>query len=235
MRARTWLRNVAAGAFNGEPAAIEAFRQSVVAVVPEARTTEDVVARRRRRRRLEDADEAAEVEFLVVVDEVADDGAASASAAGEVFDSVMALLEASLDDATLQAALVGAAEDSGSAALADVEVDVEASRAALEDASYTFSIATRPPTLAPTNDDGDDDSLVLGAGLILGAGLVVRVGALVVAFLVLALVVVVIVRCTSTSKRGERPSAAFEMGSAFPMPASPVGAWKGKERDSEMI
>ena len=203
--------------------------------MPQARTTEDVVARTRRRRRLEDAEETAEVEFLIVVDEVvADDGAASASAAGEVFDSVMALLDASLDDSTLQAALVGAAEDSGSAALADVEVDVEASQAALEDASYTFSIATRPPTLAPTND-GDDDSLVLGAGLILGAGLVVKVGALVVAFLVLALVVVVIVRCTSTSKRGERPSAAFEMGSAFPMPASPVGAWKGKERDSEMI
>ena len=205
--------------------------------MPEARTTEDVVARRRRRRRLEDADEAAEVEFLVVVDEVADDGAASASAAGEVFDSVMALLDASLDDATLQAALVGAAEDSGSAALADVEIDVEASRAALEDASYTFSIATEPPTLAPTNDDGDDDSLVLGAGLILGAGLVVKVGALVAFFLVLVFVVVVIVRCTSTSKRGDagRSSAEFEMGSAYPMPASPVGAWKEKERDSEMI
>ena len=47
------------------------------------------------------------------------------------------------------------------------------------------------------------------------------------------MVVVVIVRCTSTSKRGERASAALEMGSAFPMPASPVGAWKGKERETK--
>ena len=93
---------------------------------------------------------AAEVQFTVVLEELVDEGADYATVSNTLFESIKEDLAASVEDATLEAALANVAAASGSAPLADVEVDVEASVAALEDATSTFEVAAVGETAAPS-------------------------------------------------------------------------------------
>ena len=93
---------------------------------------------------------ATEVSFTIVLEELVDEGANYASASEKLVESVTEELAASVEDGTFEAALANAAAASGSDVLADVEVDVEASVAALEDATSTFEVAAVGETAAPS-------------------------------------------------------------------------------------
>ena len=133
------LNGIKANKLNKDKDAKAAFADGVEDVTGGTVTNIDAKTVNTQRRSLMD-EKATEVSFTVVLEELVDEGADYATVSETLLQSVKADLAASVEDATLEAALVNAAAASGSDVLAEVGVDVEASVAAVEDATSTFEV-----------------------------------------------------------------------------------------------
>ena len=143
------LNGIKANKLNKDKDAKAAFADGVEDVTGGTVTNIDAKTVNTQRRSLMD-EKATEVSFTVVLEELVDEGADYATVSETLLQSVKADLAASVEDATLEAALVNAAAASGSDVLADVGVDVEASVAAVEDATSTFEVTAVSETAGPT-------------------------------------------------------------------------------------